>query len=156
MARIELPATEIVARYHNGESTPELAHAFDVSQPTIWRRLVAAGVKCRRHGWSGQGNPKRGGPLHTDVHGYLRTADRSGKMCCVHRGCWEAYRGPIPNRYVVHHIDRNILHNEIENLACMPHAEHARMHGRMKRHVRNRKDVDAFFYTGIVVKMKNN
>ena len=96
MARIELPATEIVARYRNGESTPELAHAFDVSQPTIWRRLVAAGVKCRRHGWSGQGNPKRGGPLHTDVHGYLRTADRSGKMCCVHRGCWEAYRGPIP------------------------------------------------------------
>ena len=133
---IELPVEEITVRYRAGESTSTLGCAYDVGRITIGRRLRAAGVKMRPRG-APQGNQygrgkagwhKRGGPL-CDCHGYLQTKNREGKNCSVHRGCWEAYHGPIPSGHDVHHLDDDQQHNAIGNLACMPHGEHMRMHG---------------------------
>ena len=136
-AWIELPMVEIEARYDGRESTCELAHAFGVSQPTIWRRLVAAGAKMRPCG-APPGNKHKlgwhqpGGPL-SEAHGYFLTYDRQGKNCRIHRGCWEAYYGPIPKGYNIHHVDGNPLNNEIGNLACISHGEHTRLHKRWRR-----------------------
>lgn len=46
----------------------------------------------------------------------------------LHRSVWEFHNGPIPEGYVVHHIDGERDHNDLENLQCMPSGEHGRMH----------------------------
>ena len=139
--RLALPVAEMAARYAAGESTYGLGQAYGVGRTTIWRRLAAAGVKMRlrggprgnTHGLGGKsrlGLHKRGGPLHADRESYLRSYDREGRNCRIHRACWEAYHGSIPAGHAVHHIDGDVQNNEIENLVCMPHGEHTRQHRR--------------------------
>ena len=132
--RIDLPIGELAARYRAGESTRVLGRAYDVDSETIRRRLHAAGMKMRPRGEAGGGQlgnknrRTRGGPLHADGKGYLRTYDRGGRPCSIHRGCWAACNGPIPEGHDVHHVDGEQLNNDIGNLACMTHAQHTGMH----------------------------
>ena len=133
--RVELPVAEIVERYEGGENTRALGHAYGVGHATVWRRLRAAGAKMRTCGGpvgnkSCLGRYKRGGPLCLVGSGYLGTHDREGEQCYVHRACWEAYHGPVPSGYVVHHRDGDRQYNEIENLACMPRSEHVKLHNK--------------------------
>ena len=130
-ARIELPVAEIARRYIAGEGVRELGRAYGVCHDTIARRLRTAGVKIRPRGAAlgHKHRRKRGGPLNVDGHGYLRTRDREDKLCYIHRGCWEAHRGPILDGHDIHHVDGDIGDNCIENLACMTHGEHMRLHG---------------------------
>lgn len=50
----------------------------------------------------------------------------------LHRLIWEKFNGPIPKGHHIHHKDRNKLNNSIDNLECMSHADHLRLH--MKEH----------------------
>jgi len=130
---IDLPVDEMVKRYEAGETTWALARGYDVCQETICRRLYAAGVVMRPCGFPAghtlnHGRHKRGGPLHTTDGGYRGTLDREGKICRVHRACWVAYHGAIPDGHVVHHLDGNPANNDIENLSCVSHGEHWRLH----------------------------
>ena len=119
-----LPVAEIAARYQAGESTRGLAESYGAAATTIAKRLRIAGVELRKPHWS----RTIGGPYSDDGKGYAISANRDGKSCSVHRGCWEAYHGPIPEDHVVHHVDCDRNHNAIENLACMPASEHTALH----------------------------
>ena len=129
---IPLPVTELVTQYEAGESTHVLGRAYGVGQMTVWRRLVAAGTKMRPRGGplgGKNGNKhKPGGPLFDSGKGYLITHDREGKNHRVHRGCWEAYHGPIPDGHDIHHINKDQLNNTIKNLTCMSHGKHTSWH----------------------------
>jgi len=46
----------------------------------------------------------------------------------VHRVVWESAHGPIPNDWVVHHIDENKLNNALMNLICLPWGMHTAIH----------------------------
>lgn len=43
-----------------------------------------------------------------------------GKVYGVHRLLWEQANGPIPQGYVIDHIDRNPLNNDLSNLRAVP------------------------------------
>ena len=177
--KLVVPVEEMASRYHAGESTYALAGAYGISQQTVWRRLHAAGVQCRKSGGQNRavlpldemarryrygedtyalgvaygvsaetvrryllgsgvtmrfgGSHPRGGPMSLDGRGYLRTRDRTNKSCPVHRGCWEAHHGAVPDGHAVHHINGDRQDNRIENLACMTHGEHARLHCEERR-----------------------
>jgi hypothetical protein len=45
-----------------------------------------------------------------------------------HRSVWEKHNGPIPDKHDVHHINRDKLDNNIENLCLMLKADHLRLH----------------------------
>lgn len=45
-----------------------------------------------------------------------------------HRIVWESQRGAIPEGYDIHHKNDIRHDNRIENLECLPHAEHRRVH----------------------------
>lgn len=137
---VGLPVTELAERYHAGESAATLGRAYGVCRMTVANRLHAAGVKMRPSGTGGgprlgsKNKPKRGGPLFV-TRGYLITYDREHRQCFVHRGCWEAHYGPIPNGHIVHHTDGDCQHNAIGNLACMTPGDHNRLHYRMRKEV---------------------
>lgn len=59
------------------------------------------------------------------VNGLLRVRVRVEKL---HRLVWQTLNGPIPKGYVIHHIDKDKHNNDIKNLACLPWAEHSRLH----------------------------
>lgn len=54
-------------------------------------------------------------------------SQRVGKF--IHRAVWEAANGPIPQGYIVHHIDHDKSNNSIENLMLMTNSEHVSYHG---------------------------
>ena len=133
---IDLPVKELVLRYVEGESTRALGRAYGAGRETIRRRLLAAGVPMRPRAQLGNkhalGQHPPGGPLHICQQGYLGTYDRTGNRCAVHRAHWEACHGPIPQGYIVHHINGDTLDNAVDNLACMTAGEHSRLHRRKR------------------------
>ena len=129
----DLPVDEMVAHYRAGKSLRVLGDVYGVSREVVRVRLKTAGVKMRPVGGqagnkSNLGHYKRGGPLYIGSQGYFRTLDRAGKQCSVHRGCWEACSGAVPDGYHVHHENGNPLDNRIENLRCLSPKNHGRLH----------------------------
>ena len=57
-------------------------------------------------------------------HGYYELS--SGERNLMHRFVWESERGAIPYGWDIHHINENKADNRIENLECLPKAEHTR------------------------------
>lgn len=47
-----------------------------------------------------------------------------------HRRIWEDAHGPIPEGFIVHHVNHDPLDNRIENLQLMRRGDHARHHHR--------------------------
>ena len=134
MEWIELPVEEMVERYEGGENIRPISETYGVAFDTVRKRLRAAGIRLRvRGGPLGNNHAhKRGGPLFVKDNGYLCTTDRTGHICRIHRACWGALRGSIPDDHVVHHIDGCKLNNGIENLMMMRNEEHSRLHGLAK------------------------
>lgn len=44
-----------------------------------------------------------------------------------HRIVYESFYGKIPEGYDIHHIDGNTYNNDIENLECLSHSDHAKL-----------------------------
>lgn len=71
----------------------------------------------------------RGKNFYLTVQGYYHSPKDNIKM---HRYVWECERGPIPEGYIVHHIDHDKTNNAIENLEIMTHGEHSSHHNQGK------------------------
>jgi hypothetical protein len=62
----------------------------------------------------------------------------------MHRYVWEKEKGKIPKGYDIHHINGKKYDNRIENLECLPKAEHTKKyspHHNQYTH-KNNKDAD--------------
>lgn len=62
--------------------------------------------------------------------GYYRitTQSEGNHRKLLHRLIYADAHGPIPEGYVVHHIDGNRINNSIDNLELMPLSEHSSKH----------------------------
>jgi hypothetical protein len=67
----------------------------------------------------------KGGSL--DHNGY-RIVYVNGKREYENKYIWEKHNGKVPEGYVVHHINFDILDNRLENLMCMSRTEHNKIH----------------------------
>ena len=62
-----------------------------------------------------------------DAYGYERYSSPSGARSWTHRMI-AAFKGPIPDGHIVHHINENRLDNRPENLEVLAHRDHTRHH----------------------------
>lgn len=121
---------KLCRRYESGESAYLLAREYGCGIQTILKRLRRCGIRIRAYG-GGAKNRKPGGALQWRKLGafwYLRAYDRQGWKCYLHRACWETYNGPVPDGHDIHHINGDTTDNRIENLACVEHGAHRRIH----------------------------
>lgn len=68
------------------------------------------------------------GKKFTVQNGYLKRGNKA-----LHRMVWEHHHGPIPKGHHIHHKDGNKLNNAIENLECLSHQDHLRLHALTSR-----------------------
>ena len=72
--------------------------------------------------------------IRNDGYYYITTKENNGKL--LHRLIYEDEFGPIPQGFVVHHLDGNKQNNEINNLVLLSISEHHSMHATKENHPR--------------------
>ena len=67
-------------------------------------------------------------------HRHLREYyTRSGGNRFLHQDIWEHHHGAIPEGHHIHHKDGNSQNNDLENLCCIPRAQHWEEHAEERR-----------------------
>lgn len=82
--------------------------------------IVYKGIKFRRY----PDSPHRSDRVYYTPSG----THRKNGVKRLHQEIWEDAHGPIPEGWVVHHIDGDPLNNDIDNLECLPRGPHQSQH----------------------------
>ena len=92
------------------------------------------------------------GTATLDKQGYYQLTTNQGKHSRrLHRRIWEDhYNKPIPNGYVIHHMNGDRLDNRIQNLQCCKREDHIKFHskGRTFQHTEEFKKIRSEKYSG--------
>lgn len=104
-----------------------------------WRVAQGKAKYCSRQCYS-HGKRRQRGVEHNGLwfgedprSGYLWHKRNNGEGVSLHRYVWEATNGPVPDGFVVHHIDHKKHNCALGNLELMGPSEHATMHGLERR-----------------------
>jgi hypothetical protein len=77
---------------------------------------------------TGENNPSWKGGKTTHKQGYIMVKetrpDKKGKYQLEHTAVWEAANGPLPDGYVIHHLNGQKTDNRLENLQALPRHQH--------------------------------
>lgn len=118
-------------------TTPDFNKLFEVdpSSPSglRWKESINDGITGRGK------NIHAGKPagVKKEITGRTTTINVvvQGKAYVVSRIIWELTHGPIPEGFIIDHLDGNPLNNKIENLACKTRAGNMRNRKKPKNNV---------------------
>ena len=132
----DLPVAEMARQYGTGDTMEQIGRRYGVSGSTVWSRFREVGVRMRGGNTANllvaPAKRRRRGRRSFRSGGYEDATGRDGCPYAVHRACWEAHHGPIPDGCVIHHHNGDVSDNRIENLACMSNGEHTRLHHQLR------------------------
>lgn len=117
--------SEMHKMYMQGYSLSQVAEHYGVTRQSVYGLFKYNNLEIRK-------NKKL---KFLEFNGFKYTlrntgyfAKTNGNRNLMHRDVWEFYKGEIPENYDVHHRDENKENNEINNLECLPKAEHTRLY----------------------------
>lgn len=136
--RKKIKTQDIADMYASGMSAPEIAAKLGITYQCVYDRLAEIGMKTRSRREQikvmiergtynvpcGEKNKLWRGGTTIDEYGY-RHINIGGKYILEHRLIWEKERGPIPDGFVVHHLNGDKIDNRIENLIALPRKCHS-------------------------------
>lgn len=137
--KYKLPMDELAKRYRAGETCGEIARDIGIPSERVRRRLKAHGVKIRSAAESvprGKKNVfyKNGKGEEEPLHYYRRQSYEVTAICLGQ---------PVPQGWVIHHVDENPRNNQPENLMLFQSAQaHSRHHVLLLRLQRAGRQVD--------------
>ena len=109
--------------YEKGLSLSEVGKALNVSRQSVFEAFKKRGFQLRE---------VKPAP-YQEYDGKKFTLKRTGyytmtikPRTLMHRYVWENEVGPIPQGWDIHHINEVKSDNRLENLECLPKAEHTR------------------------------
>ena len=76
---------------------------------------------------------KKGQFIYTTGEGRYKRKIVNGKSLQYSRYIWEERFGKIPNGMIIHHIDKNRMNNNINNLALLTYKAHNLLHSKDRR-----------------------
>lgn len=85
------------------------------------------GTGVNNGNWKG-GVAYKNGYRYLLMPGHPRATMGNGRYAPEHIIIYEQHFGPLPDDYIVHHINGDKLDNRIENLKAMTRAEHKQIH----------------------------
>lgn len=120
---------------HEGWSQEKLAHHFGVSRVALRKRLISLGIHKTGVDFRGEKNPAWKGGRHKLKSGYIVIYQPDHPRAMLHKGnkryvyehilVWEEANGrPLPDGWVVHHINGKRSDNRPENLLGLPKKSH--------------------------------
>jgi len=77
--------------------------------------------------------PRITGVFQDKRTGYMKARLDNNKITSLHRYIWRYHNGSIPKGCQIHHDNRNIFDNRIENLICVTIQEHREIHIKMNK-----------------------
>ena len=119
-------AVEMYEAYCAGSSLAEVGKLFGVTRQSVHSLFKTRGLELREKQAPKEFVLFNGDKYTVRNHGYL--GKTKGNRSLMHRDVWEFHNGQIPDGWDVHHRDENKLNNNIENLECLPKAEHTRLY----------------------------
>jgi hypothetical protein len=109
--------------YLSGLSLEQVANELSVTRQCVYKAF-------KQRGFSLRGVNFRPFQFFDDIKFTLRNngyySSTKGDRILMHRYVWQKYNGSIPDNYDIHHINNKKYDNRIENLECLPKAEHTR------------------------------
>ena len=109
--------------YLSGLSLEQVAKELSVTRQCVYKAFKQRGLALR-------GVNFRPFQFFDDIKFTLRNngyySSTKGDRILMHRYVWQKYNGSIPDNYDIHHINNKRYDNRIENLECLPKAEHTR------------------------------
>lgn len=109
--------------YLSGLSLEQVANELSVTRQCVYKAF-------KQRGFSLRGVNFRPFQFFDNIKFTLRNngyySSTKGDRILMHRYVWQKYNGSIPDNYDIHHINNKKYDNRIENLECLPKAEHTR------------------------------
>ena len=100
-------------------------------QGRIWRhsvRIGGAGHRQKILDRPRRAENKIKNPLMRNYYQIQTWENGERIVCMAHRLVWYYFNGEIPNKYLIHHINNDALDNSPDNLKCITHSEHSKIH----------------------------
>ena len=118
--------TEMYSLYCEGNSLAVVAKVFGCTRQSVHGLFKYNNLAMRSVAKPLEFVEFNGGKYTIRNTGYLGRTNEERSL--LHRDVWEFYRGPIPSGYDIHHMNEDKRDNRIENLECLPKAEHTRLY----------------------------
>jgi hypothetical protein len=109
--------------YLTGLSLDQVAKSLGVTRQCVYKSF-------KKRGFALRGTNFRPFQFFDDIKFTLRNngyySSTKGDRILMHRYVWQKHNGLIPDNYDIHHLNGKKYDNRIENLECLPKAEHTR------------------------------
>lgn len=135
-----LDILEIKRLYEQGLSCSDIGKVLGASRQAIWEKMKNAGVKMRQKKLLPYIIYDEKKWTISKTTGYYRLTNSRKKHFSLHRYVYEKEKNTkIPSGYDIHHIDKDKTNNKIENLECLPKAEHTKRYSPYHNQFKNNK-----------------